>query len=121
MENNVFSGKLWPENWKGGSTPREWSPYGVYLQSAKTNVVFLSATVFFTYFQDCDATIVEGLVIPMYAAGLPIGTIWIISHDERRRFDAEDVRIMTSLGSFVTASLRRSGARGATWEVILPP
>jgi RNA polymerase sigma factor (sigma-70 family) len=105
----ALAGEL--ERYEGGSTPREWSPCGVCLQSAKPMLYSYPAR-FFTYFQDCDATIVEGLVIPMYNAWLPIGTIWIISHDERRHFDAEDVRIMTSLGSFVTASLRRSGARG---------
>lgn len=70
---------------------------------------------FFTYFQDVDIAIVEGLVIPMYAAGLPVGTIWIVSHDEQRHFDAEDVRIMTSLASFVTASIERSCARPSSF------
>jgi RNA polymerase sigma factor (sigma-70 family) len=108
----ALAGEL--ERYEGGSTPREWSPCGVCLQAAKPMLYSYPAR-FFTYFQNCDAIIVEGLVIPMYAAGLPIGTIWIVSHDERRHFDAEDVRIMTSLGSFVTASLLRSGATGTTF------
>jgi len=38
---------------------------------------------YFTYFQELDIPIVEGLVIPMYLDGLAVGTIWIISHDEQ--------------------------------------
>ena len=32
--------------------------------------------------------------------GEAIGTIWVISHDETRRFNAEDLRVMTNLGTF---------------------
>jgi len=99
------------EKYEGGTTPRDWSPCGECLKSAKP-MLYSYPGRFFTYFQDVDTAIVEGLVIPMYAAGWPIGTIWVVSHDERRHFDAEDVRIMTSLGSFVTASLQASRARG---------
>jgi RNA polymerase sigma factor (sigma-70 family) len=96
------------ERYEGGTTPRDWSPCGVCLKSAKPMLYSYPAR-FFTYFQEVDTPIVEGLVIPMYASGQPIGTIWIISHNERRHFDAEDVRVMTSLGSFVSSALR--GAR----------
>jgi RNA polymerase sigma factor (sigma-70 family) len=93
------------ERYEGGSTPRDWSPCGQCLSAAKPMLYSYPAR-FFTYFQEVDTAIVEGLVIPMFAAGQPIGTIWIVSHDEQRRFNAEDVRIMTSLGSFVSAELR---------------
>jgi RNA polymerase sigma factor (sigma-70 family) len=97
----ALAGEL--ERYEGGSTPREWSPCGQCLKAAKPMLYSYPAR-FFTYFQDVATTIVEGLVIPMYANSQPIGTIWIISHEERRNFDAEDVRIMTSLGSFVSAT-----------------
>ena len=38
--------------------------------------------------------IVEVLLIPFHVADEPIGTIWAIAHDESRKFDAEDERIM---------------------------
>jgi two-component sensor histidine kinase len=44
--------------------------------------------------------IAEALLIPLQVCGSPVGTIWIISHDENRLFDAEDHRLMTSLGRF---------------------
>ena len=34
----------------------------------------------------------------------PVGTIWAIAHDERRRFDAEDLRQLESLGRFASAA-----------------
>jgi RNA polymerase sigma factor (sigma-70 family) len=98
------------ERYEGGTTPRDWSPCGECLTVAKPALYSYPAR-FFTYFQKVDTPIVEGLVIPMYVAGLPIGTIWIISHNEQRHFDAEDVRIMTSLGSFVATALRLSCSR----------
>ena len=104
---NALAGEL--EKYEGGSTPRDWSPCGQCLKAARPMLYSYPAR-FFTYFQDVETAIVEGLVIPMYLDAQPIGTIWIISHDERC-FDAEDVRIMTSLGNFVSAALRLSANR----------
>jgi RNA polymerase sigma factor (sigma-70 family) len=124
----ALAGEL--EKYEGGSTPRDWSPCGQCLKAAKA-MLYAYPARFFTYFQEVDTTIVEGLVIPMYMGGQAIGTIWIISHDERRRFNAEHVRIMTSLGSFVSAELRLSlnkgsdfayaakGARSVVWEELV--
>ncbi len=95
------------ESYEGGSTPRDWSPCGQCLKAAKP-MLYLHPARFFTYFQKVNTPIVEGLVIPMYSDRKPIGTIWIVSHVEQRHFDAEDVRIMTSLGAFVSAELRLS-------------
>jgi len=44
--------------------------------------------------------IAEAILIPLRVCGNPVGTIWIVSHDEGRRFDAEDHRRMRSLGRF---------------------
>jgi RNA polymerase sigma factor (sigma-70 family) len=105
----ALAGEL--EKFEGGTTPREWSPCGQSLKSGKP-MLYLYPARFFTYFQEIDLAIVEGLVIPMYADGQPIGSIWICSHDEQRHFDAEDVRIMSSLGSFVAAAVRLAFTRG---------
>jgi RNA polymerase sigma factor (sigma-70 family) len=124
----ALAGEL--EKYEGGSTPRDWSPCGQCLKAAKAMLYSYPAR-FFTYFQEVDTPIVEGLVIPMYMDGEAIGTIWIISHDERRPFNAEHVRIMTSLGGFVSAELRLSlnrgpgfayaanGARSIVWEELV--
>ena len=36
--------------------------------------------------------------------GRALGTIWVVSHDETKRFDAEDLRVMTSLSKFAAAA-----------------
>ena len=43
-------------------------------------------------------------MIPFYIDGEAIGTIWVVAHDESRRFDAEDLRVMTNLGTFAAAA-----------------
>lgn len=95
------------KHYKGGSTPRDWSPRGECL-NAGTAMLYSRPARYFTYFQKLAIPIVEGLVIPMYAAGLAVGTIWIVSHDEQRGFNAEDVRVMTSLGNFAAHALYTS-------------
>jgi RNA polymerase sigma factor (sigma-70 family) len=104
----ALAGEL--EKYEGGTTPRDWSPCGQTLRAAKAMLYSYPAR-FFTYFQEVSTPLVEGLVIPMFADGQPIGAMWIVSHDESRKFDAEDVRIMTSLAGFVAAALRISPAR----------
>ena len=37
-------------------------------------------------------------------AGEAVGTIWAIMHSDRRRFDAEDDRVMASLGKFASSA-----------------
>ncbi|HEY6389956.1 MAG TPA: sigma factor [Bryobacteraceae bacterium] len=71
---------------------------------------------YFTYFQEIDTPIVEGLVVPMYVDNLPVGTIWIVSHNEHVKFDAEDARVMTSLGSFAAAALKSPVLSAASAE-----
>jgi len=108
----ALAGEL--EKYEGGTTPRDWSPCGQSLKAAKP-MLYAYPARFFTYFQDVSTPLVEGLVIPMFAGYRPIGAIWIVSHDESRKFDAEDVRIMTSLASFVTAALLLPAAQRASY------
>ncbi len=46
----------------------------------------------------------EGLLVPFYVKGKAVGTIWAIAHDGRRRFDAEDLRLLQSMGRFASAA-----------------
>ena len=48
----------------------------------------------------------ECLLVPFYAEGKAVGTIWAIMHSVRRQFDAEDERIMHALGQFASAAYR---------------
>ncbi|WP_162912892.1 HWE histidine kinase domain-containing protein [Rhodospirillaceae bacterium SYSU D60014] len=90
----------------GGSTPREASPCGICLDRNETVLLSRPSRVF-PYFRDVHPPIVEALILPLDAGdGQPIGTIWILSHDKARRFDAGTVEIMTRLAAFTALSLK---------------
>ncbi len=90
---------------RGGTTPRDFSPCGVTLERG-TAQLFAYPGRYFTYFEAVSPPIVEGLVVPLGEASSILGTIWIVSHTEERRFDWEDARIMASLAHFTAAALR---------------
>jgi signal transduction histidine kinase len=86
----------------GGSTPREFSPCGVCLDHMAP-VLFHRPDHCFPYFLESGIPFVEGLVVPFTVRGAAAGTIWVVTHDESRPFDREDVRVMTSLAEFTGA------------------
>jgi signal transduction histidine kinase len=51
-----------------------------------------------------DPPIAEALLIPFHYEGKPVGTIWVIAHDEGRKFDAEDARLMEDLSKFASSA-----------------
>src|SRR5262249_41127759 len=46
----------------------------------------------------------ECLLVPFYVGGKAVGTIWAVMHDDHRKFDAEDQRVMGSLGKFASSA-----------------
>jgi signal transduction histidine kinase/ActR/RegA family two-component response regulator len=92
-----------------GTTPRNFSPCGTCLDR-RAPQLYSCPERYFTYLQQAKPLIIEALVIPLLTASQPLGTIWIVSHDEQRRFDSEDVRVMTSLANFTAAALCNSKA-----------
>ena len=51
----------------------------------------------------------ECLLVPFYVRGKAVGTIWAMMHSDRRRFDAEDQRLMSVLGQFASLAYQDSG------------
>ena len=47
----------------------------------------------------------ELLLIPLYRDNEGLGTLWVMCHDTPRKFDREDVRILSSLTDFTAATL----------------
>ena len=87
----------------GGGTPRDFGPCG--------DVLDRNVPMLFTHWERrypylCPATPLaeEGLLVPFYVHGKAVGTIWAIAHNERRQFDAEDLRLLESLGRFASAA-----------------
>ena len=90
----------------GGTTPRRFSPCGLCLDRDATILVSRPARVF-RYFEAAEPEIVEGLVVPVRGidAAPPLGTLWVVHHDRRGRFDAEDARVMEELAVQMTLAL----------------
>src|SRR5215470_4840996 len=87
----------------GGGTPRNFGPCGDVLDQNRT-LLFKHFERRYTYFLPITPLIEECLLVPFYVAGKAVGTIWGIMHSDRRRFDAEDDRVMASLGKFASSA-----------------
>jgi two-component sensor histidine kinase len=102
----AVAGEYRQRNWV--IAPRT-SPCGVCLDHAAP-VLLLHPDRWFTYLGEAQPPIVEGLLIPLPAEHGLVGTLWIASHDEQSKFDAEDVRIMSDLGGIAAAGYQMSKA-----------
>lgn len=87
----------------GGGTPREFGPCGDVLDQNRT-LLFRHFERRYPYLVPVIPAAEECLLVPFYVAGKAVGTIWAIMHSTRRKFDAEDERIMTSLGKFTASA-----------------
>ncbi len=95
------------EAFEGGTTPAHFSPCGVCLERGAPQLYTYPAR-YFTYLNAPQPSVVEALVIPLIAGQHALGTIWIVSHDEERKFDGGDVRVMSVLADFTAAALHLS-------------
>ncbi|MEH2061982.1 MAG: ATP-binding protein [Nostoc sp.] len=91
------------------------SPCGICLER-QAPLLYSYPERYFTYLQQLKPTIIEILVFPLLIANQQLGAIWIMSHNEHRRFDKEDLRLITSLANFTAAALYNSNARQAAEE-----
>jgi PAS domain S-box-containing protein len=92
----------WASHVNGG-TPRNFGPCGTVLDQ-NVAMVCSHPELDFPYWAPIKPVLEEGLLIPFYVKGEAVGTIWVVSHDPSRRFDAEDLRMMTNLGTFAAAA-----------------
>jgi signal transduction histidine kinase len=86
----------------GGGTPRDFGPCGDVLDRNCT-LLFKHSEQRYPYLK-VTPLIEECLLVPFYVAGKAVGTIWAIMHSDRRTFDAEDDRVMASLGKFASSA-----------------
>lgn len=92
--------------WKphvGGGTPRNFGPCGDVLDQNRT-LLFRHFEQRYPYFLRISPAAEECLLLPFHVTGIPVGTIWAIMHSDRRKFDAEDNRVMASLGKFASSA-----------------
>jgi PAS domain S-box-containing protein len=87
----------------GGGTPRNFGPCGDVLDQNRT-LLFRHFERRYPYLMPVIPAAEECLLVPFYVAGQAVGTIWAIMHSDRRKFDAEDDRVMASLGKFASSA-----------------
>ncbi len=111
-EREIFRWRAATGEWAkflGRWIPRQGSPCGTVLER---NMTMLMAYPERHYGGLVDAPpIAELLLIPFHHEGKPVGTVWAIAHDEARRFDGEDHRVITSLSRFAAAAYQLLVAR----------
>jgi PAS domain S-box-containing protein len=86
-----------------GGTPRNFGPCGTVLDR-NAAMVCSHPELDFPYWAPIRPVLEEGLLIPFHIRGEAAGTIWVVAHDTTRRFDAEDLRLMTNLGTFAATA-----------------
>ncbi len=89
----------------GGGTPRDFGPCGDVLDQNRT-LLFTHFERRYPYLMPVNPAAEECLLVPFYVDGKAVGTIWGIMHGDRRKFDAEDDRVMASLGKFTSSAYR---------------
>jgi PAS domain S-box-containing protein len=98
----------WPAvagEWKphiGGGTPRNFGPCGVVLDRDSMQL-FTHPERFYPYLLPVSPPVAEALLTPFYVGGKAVGTVWVVAHCADRKFDAEDLRLIESLGQFAAA------------------
>jgi PAS domain S-box-containing protein len=87
----------------GGGTPRDFGPCGDVLDCNRT-LLFRHFERRYPYLIPVSPSAEECLLVPFYVGGKAVGTIWAIMHSDRRKFDAEDDRVMASLGKVASSA-----------------
>jgi PAS domain S-box-containing protein len=85
----------------GGGTPRDFGPCGDVLDR-NIPMLFTHWERRYPYLGPATPLAEEGLLVPFYVNAKAVGTIWAIAHTNQRKFDAEDLRLLESLGRFAS-------------------
>ena len=87
----------------GGGTPRNFGPCGDVLDRS-VPMLFTHWERRYPYLSAATPLAEEGLLVPFFVNGKAVGTIWAIAHSPQRKFDAEDLRLLESMGRFASAA-----------------
>jgi GAF domain-containing protein len=98
---HAVAGDFAPRVW--ATMPRKFSPCGTVLDRNDAQLM-THPERHFTPLRGISPRVVEALLVPFHIRGEAVGTIWVLSHDPARRFDAEDLRILSTLAAFCAAA-----------------
>jgi PAS domain S-box-containing protein len=93
----------------GGGSPRNFSPSGDVLDH-DCPMLFSHWERRYPYLKTAVLPAEEALLVPFHANNGAVGTIWAIAHTTRRKFDAEDLRLLQSIGRFASAAYQTVAA-----------
>jgi PAS domain-containing protein len=71
--------------------------------SRNRTLLFKRPAKLFPVLNSVQPRVEEALLVPWHVGGKAVGTVWAISHDPDRHFDAEDGRLLRSLSRFASA------------------
>jgi CheY-like chemotaxis protein len=95
------SGRFSPYLWN--TLPREFSPCGTVLDRQAPQLMILPER-HFTPLLQVAPKVFEVLLIPFSVGEVIVGTVWVVAHDDTRRFDSEDRRIVSKLAKFAAVA-----------------
>ena len=98
-----------------GTMPRNASPCGITIDEDDTQLMYLPERFFPAL--KIEPPIVEALLVPFHFENQPIGTVWVVTHTDQRKFDLEDERIIKTLANFAAAGWQLWRARGTAEAV----
>ena len=101
-------------SYRDGTMPRAASPCGVCIDQNVTQLMHLPDRLFPAL--RAEPRFVEALLIPFQVRGRPVGTVWVVSHSDARKFDREDERVVRTLAQFAAAGWQLWNALEAAEE-----
>jgi PAS domain S-box-containing protein len=93
------------ERYAGGTMPRNFSPCGTVLDRRST-LVMADPIRAYPYISKLHRPLREVLLVPFSRGSELIGTVWVVSHTEEKRFDREDLRLITNLAQFASMATK---------------
>src|SRR5262245_45221191 len=93
---------MWTQYVRGG-LPRDFVPCG-HVLDRNCALLFTQVAELYPILQPVIPRAEQLLCVPFYVGGRAVGTIWAVTHNDRRQFDAEDERVMGSLGKFASSA-----------------
>lgn len=86
------------------TTPRNHSPCGVTLDVNRPMLLTHPERIY-DWIAAEDLIVPEVLLVPLYVAGEPLGTLWVVAADEGH-FDRSHARLLSELATFVGIALK---------------
>lgn len=87
---------------RGTTMPRHASPCGICIDRDSVQLL-REPDRYFTVLPS-QPRFVEALLVPFHDHGVPVGTVWAVSHTGQRTFDREDARVAGVLTMFASAA-----------------